>query len=125
MPKKLETLQAEYPHLWEKAVQKYKYFQAQKNYFMALVQLEKAKKLNKEKRAKEKALKRRRRTRALILFALWELENLVANGTAKDFVTYLQDARPIKGKEGKKEIDYTPYIVEALEELLQKAKDTS
>ena len=92
---------------------------------MALVQLEKAKKLNKEKRAKEKALKRRRRTRALILFALWELENLVANGTAKDFATYLQEARPIRGKEGKKEIDYTPYIVEALEELLQKAKDTS
>lgn len=112
----IEELQAKYPQLWEKARKKFSSPQAQRKYFRALVEAQRARELEKEIRAKERSRDRRRRTRALILFALRVLENYSQNGKSDQIREALQK-HPLLGKEGRQEVDYSPYILRILDEL--------
>lgn len=111
-----EELIKQYPQLWERATKKFSSPQAQQKYFRALVEAQKAKELEREIRAKERSRDRRRRTRALILFALRVLENHCQNGRSDQIREALQK-HPLIGKEGRQEVDYSPYILRVLDEL--------
>jgi len=119
---KLEELKAQYPQLWERATKRFSSPQAQVKYFRALVEAQKARELEKEIRAKERARDRRRRTRALILFAIQTLEWYARNGRAEQLRRALEN-NPLRGKEGKYEIDYTPYVLSTLEEFEKKFQE--
>ena len=124
---RFEDLVQQYPQLWEKAQKKFSSPQAQKKYFRSLVEAQKAREIEKQVRAKEKARERRRRTRALILFALWVLKAMEKDGWGFSVPDskgkyHVLEARKfwrefrLIDKEGRYDVDYTPYLRRILKE---------
>ena len=113
----LQKLIEKHPLLWQKICEKYQDEEVRKNAFLAQIY----RKIAKEKEMKIRELERKRRTRALIIFAGEILEKL-ATGKLKiairdgenykllKFEKLLEELNLMKKERGK-EIDYTPYIL--------------
>jgi len=106
----LEELKQAYPRLWEKACREFEDEEARKKAFLALVELQKAK--VKEQITKEKL--RKKRTRALILFA----SALIRELDKQELRNLIQRIRKhLIAREGRREVDYLPFLVEEIKNV--------
>ena len=105
----LEALKEKYAELWEKAERKCQCEKARESYFLALVKLKRARQLEKAFKSHQKKQDRKRRTRALILFALFVLERC-----SDDLVLSLLKSckNELVAKEGRQEVNYFNYLLE-------------
>jgi len=118
--KNLEKLKEIHKDLWEKAEKKFTNEKAKNRYFEALVLQRKAKQLEKELVIKENSKKRKRRTRALILFALAILKRM----SKEEFKNTIKELKQdLLAKEQKQIIDYTKYLIEEFEKNDDKKLD--
>ncbi len=113
--KSLQELKELYPKLWEKAQKKYSHPTAQAKWFRAQVLLKESRiwELQEEER------ERKRRTRALILFASSLIRKLHVN----DLERLISLARPdLIAKERGKELDYLPFLEKEVQEVKTRKK---
>ena len=123
MKMSFEELKEKYPQLWERVERKYQSQEAKRKAFLALVELEKSKEVEKRIRAKEQSKERKRRTRALILFGEFMIKYFIEQNWNIDTIKGMIKRRGgLKGKEGNKEIDYSEYILKEFEKVKEKSK---
>jgi len=105
-----EELKQRFPKLWQKACREFEDEDARKKAFLAFVELQKAK--VKEQIAKEKA--RKKRTRALILFATGLIRELDQN-ELKNLIR--KTRRHLIAREGRSETDYLPFLLQEIKNI--------
>jgi len=84
--KRIEDLKQKYPQLWERACKEFSVTKAREKYFLALIEIQKAKLAEQVEREKI----RKRRTRSLILFAS-SLIRKCPSEQLKELVELVQD----------------------------------
>jgi len=104
-----EELKETYPKLWQKACKEFQQEKARKKYFLALIEIKKAKLEEQIQKEKE----RKRRTRALILFASNIIRKLESE-ELKELIVLTRD--DLKAKEGKQQLDYLPFLLAEIRE---------
>jgi len=106
----LEELKQTYPRLWQKASREFEDEDARKKAFLALVELQKAK--VKERIIREKL--RKKRTRALILFATGLIRELDQN-ELKNLIQRIR--KHLIAREGRSETDYLPFLLQEVKQV--------
>jgi len=109
MKKDIEELKKTYPRLWQKACKKFKSEKGRERGFLALIEVEKAKLRDLVEREKE----RKRKNRALILWAKSLIKKL-SSPELEGLIVLTKDE--LKAKEGKKIIDYLPFLIAEIRE---------
>lgn len=105
----LDALKERYQELWDKAERKCQCEKARESYFLALVKLKRARQLEKAFRSHQNKQDRKRRTRALILFALFTLEHC----SEEVVLSLLRACRDkLVAREGRQEVNYFNYLFE-------------
>lgn len=126
----LEELKKQYPRLWEKAQKKVTHLEAQKKLFFALIEAQKAKELEKQLRARERTKHRRYRAKAIERLVVCLMEDNVSQTLyleayhqesgrwyrvdLKDYINKLIVERRLILREGRREIDLSPFLFEEL-----------
>ena len=110
MNKKVEEFIRKYPELWKRVCREFTSEKARVRALKSLVEMKKAKVEEMVEREKE----RKRRTRALILFASSLIRKLNDN-ELKQLIELTRD--DLRAKEGKTELDYLPFLLQEIKNV--------